>query len=188
MHPRSALAHFFALFHVVAICAWSLPYYAPTKKRATAFLKPYMNLSGLWQDWDMFSPEPLSVNSHLEAEIFYRDGTMRRWEFPRMEHYGIWERYGKERYRKWAHDRVRLDSYSIIWPDTALFIARLNDRDPSNPPVNVKLHRFWENIPSPVPARSIASVRETYDKPHLQSRLFYEYSVPVALLGKAKAP
>ncbi len=111
-------------------------------------LAPYMYWSGLSQGWGMFAPEPLSVNSHLEAEITYRDGRASVWKFPMPQHFGYVQRYFKERDRKWATDYVRQDANAVLWPDAARYIARRNN-DPKNPAVTVKLVRYWSQIAPP---------------------------------------
>jgi hypothetical protein len=65
-----------------------------------------------------------------------------------MENLGFFEKYVKERYRKYANDNLRLDSNSTLWPDAARYIARVNNR-PSNPPVSVDLVRYWSIVPPP---------------------------------------
>ena len=95
----------------------------------------------------MFSPDPLSVNFRVSAEVVFRDGSTKSWEFPRMEKLGLGERFQKERYRKWR-ERVRQDVYAGIWDDTCRYIARLF-RNPANPPVRVILIRYWQPIPPP---------------------------------------
>src|SRR5262249_43162511 len=125
------------------------------------FVKPigtYVIKSGLWHSWDMFSPDPLSINFNLKAEISYQNGAVRTWTFPRMEKLGYWERFHKERYRKWR-ERVRMDIYSVVWDDTARYIARLNDT-PTNHPVQVTLIREWQPILVPVPVPGKSTLRE----------------------------
>ena len=137
----------FILVHLYIIVTWGLP----GSRFRTAVIQPvqdYVINTGLWHSWDMFSPEPLAVNFHLEAEITYADGARGIWEFPRMEKLGLWERFQKERYRKWR-ERVRQDSYSPVWADTARYIARLHN-NPVNPPRRIVLIRHWEPISPPI--------------------------------------
>jgi hypothetical protein len=93
----------------------------------------------------MFSPDPLSINYRLHAQVFFQDGSLKIWEFPRMEKLGYFERYGKERWRKWR-ERVRQDAYASIWDDAARYIARLHNT-PTNHPVRIVLVRQWDSIP-----------------------------------------
>ena len=110
-------------------------------------VRDYVTQAGLWHSWDMFSPNPLSVNFNVEAHIDFGDGSKKVWTFPRMERLGMWERFQKERFRKWR-ERVRQDSYRNVWDDTCRFIARLHD-SPTNRPVRVSLVRQWAAIPPP---------------------------------------
>ena len=138
----------FLLFHIVVIFCWSVPLNSLLVTEIKESVRPYMHWAGLFQVWDMFSPNPLNVNTYIEAELTFRDGRTRIWKFPRMHELGYVERYFKERYRKFATERVRLDANSALWPDVARYIARLNN-DPSNPPTVVRLVRYWSEITPP---------------------------------------
>lgn len=135
--------------HILAILTWSVPGDAPAVKRIRHFFEPYLLYTGLWQSWDMFSPNPMSINAYLEAELTMANGTKKVWEFPRMEKMGLFDKFRYERYRKWAIDRVRLDAYSGIWPETARYIARLFYDDPAGPPREITLVRHWRTIKDP---------------------------------------
>lgn len=110
--------------------------------------EPLMLRSGLWHGWAMFAPVPLRVNVSLEADVLLADGSRVTWVAPRMEQLGYLERYRKERYRKWR-ERVRLDAYAAVWPDTARWVARQASR-PEAPARHVTLVRRWGPIPRPV--------------------------------------
>jgi hypothetical protein len=141
-----AFINAFIILHVYIIVIWGLPS-SRFRYVMTQPVQSYVLQTGLWQSWDMFSPEPLSLNFTVEAHIRFRDGSTNVWEFPRMEKLGIWERFQKERYRKWR-ERIRQDSYGIAWNDTARFVARLHN-NPANPPVKVTLVRHWQAITPP---------------------------------------
>ena len=138
----------FVLFHIAALLAWTLPSNSLLIGAFDHAIAPYMYLSGLDQSWSLFAPNPMSLNTRLEAEITYADGRMSIWKFSYPQDYGYFRRYYMERYRKWASNGVRLDQNSALWPDTARFVARLNN-DGRNPPVNVKLIRYWSFIAPP---------------------------------------
>lgn len=162
MRPRSWAINAFIVAYATAVGAWSVPAPAqpPAVRQLNRWLEPIMLRSGLWQGWDMFAPDPLSIDISVEGEVLLRDGTSVTWVFPRMETLGYLERYRKERFRKWR-ERVRLDAYALVWPDTARFVARQVSR-PENPARLVQLLRRWEPIPPPVgpwlPARRSAAV------------------------------
>lgn len=173
MSPRPAtlILNFFIVLHLVAIGLWSLPPW-PLRDALVEPFKPYMLCSGLWQGWDMFSPKPLSINFHLDAEIAFADGSQKTWTFPRMERLGFAVRYQKERYRKWI-ELVRQDAFAFVWPDTARYIARLH-ADPANPPETVVLTRHWAEIPPPTRA-SFQPILPQFD--HDNAYTFFTYQV-----------
>jgi hypothetical protein len=144
---KRALINVFIVFHLYIIIFWGMPG-SNFRNTMVRWTENYVIKLGLWHSWDMFSPDPLSINFTVEGQITYRDGTTRVWEFPRMEKLGLWKRYQKERYRKWR-ERVRQDMYSVVWPDTARYIARLNNDNSNNPPVRVELIRRWGPIAPP---------------------------------------
>ena len=143
------LVNLFIIFHLLALGFWSMPG-SPLRRRLVRPFEPYVLKLGLWHVWDMFAPTPLMTNFRCEAEILYEDGSENKWEFPRMEKMGLFEKIPKERYRKWT-ERVRTDSYAVIWDDTARWIARNHSENKTNPPIEVRLVRFWGEIPPPKP-------------------------------------
>ncbi len=141
------LINAFIIFHLVALGLWSLPS-SEFRNWAARPFENYIVRMGLWHVWDMFAPTPLTLNFRCEAEITYHDGSIKIWEFPRMEKLSLLKRIPAERYRKWT-ERVRQDSNSFVWEDTARFIARLNYQNFTNPPVLIAMTRIWGAIPPP---------------------------------------
>ena len=86
-------------------------------------LSPVATALGLRQDWMMFAPNPTHLNTYIDAEITYRDGRKHVWTFPQMQELGYAERYVKERYRKFANDRLWVKDNSALWPDAAVIPA-----------------------------------------------------------------
>ncbi len=155
------------ILHVVAVTVWALPDPTPSamqKKRnpvGTEWLlywnhqylkqfqpiRAYVGVSGFWQYWDMFSPNPSSTDIWVDAIVVYKDGTERVYQYPRMFLLPVPEKFMKERYRKF-YERVNSDDHGFLRPIFAQRIAHLND-DPKNPPVTVKLRRHWQQILAP---------------------------------------
>ena len=158
----------FLLFHLIAIASWALPFNSLLNDRTKEVIRPYMLWSGLFQIWDMFAPDPLKMNSYVDAEVWFRDGSARVWSLPRMNEIGLVERYFKERYRKFS-EYLRRDSHSVFWPDAARYIARLH-RNPGNPPTAVQLIRHWSDINPPGPGGQ-------YQPGRWQQYLYYTYLV-----------
>src|ERR1700741_918196 len=127
----------FLLFHILAISCWALPLNNPLISSFRKLVRPYFIWSGLFQSWDMFSPDPKRVNSYLEAIVIYKDGSSELWSFPRMELLSSNELYVKARYRKFE-ENLQNDQYSGLRPDAARSLARLNNRK-SSPPQSTML-------------------------------------------------
>ena len=169
----------FVLWHLFCIIAWSLPNPPASKvtgeegkklrNLANQFLKyngdyvkgyaypemkahpvrNYMTATGFWQSWGMFSPNPANVDVWIDATVTFQDGTQARFPYPRMKTMPIWEKYFKERYRKFVEN---IDGVQYKWPPIGARIAYLSYSDPENPPVRVDLYRHWKEIlPMPEP-------------------------------------
>src|ERR1700741_5638284 len=52
----------FLLFHILAISCWALPLNNPLISSFRQLVRPYFIWSGLFQSWDMFSPDPKRVS------------------------------------------------------------------------------------------------------------------------------
>jgi len=151
---RHALISGFILFHCIAIACYAIPINSLLVTDISRLIGPYMVWTGLVQSWTLFAPEPFSINTRLEAEITYRGGATRIWQFPSPQDFSYAERYLKERQRKWAVDGIRLDMTAPVWPDAARYVARLNNIDPAEPPVTVRLVRYWSDIVLPEAGRA----------------------------------
>ncbi len=138
----------FILFHIVVITSLSIPSDTQVGRTIGKQFARYAQRAGLFQSWDMFAPNPVSANTYVDAEITFRNGQKRLWTFPQMNELGYVERYFKERYRKFANERLQLATNSALLPDAARYIARLN-ADASNPPQSVKIVYHWSVIPPP---------------------------------------
>jgi hypothetical protein len=165
-----SLINAFIILHVVAIVFWSQPFQYWPRSLVRGIAAGYMQFCGVWQEWNMFAPEPRSIRIRMDATVTFRDGSTKTWMFPQMDQMTLWERCRKERYRKWAHDNVRVDAESRLWAPTANYIAR-QFPDPDNPPVAVQLHRYWADIPGPT-----ATDREKADA-SFHRYTFYEMKI-----------
>ncbi len=127
-------------------------------------VRPYMIWSGLFQSWDFFAPNPKEVNSYVTAVVITQDRHQKTWAFPRMEQLSFSERYGKERYRKFAEVMPQRKNASL-WPDVARHIAQKFSNQ-ADPPAMVLLIQFQAPI---TPAAHKTS--DSVPKPSI----FYEY-------------
>ncbi len=141
--PKKLFANIFIIFHIFFLGLWISPPFL-LRNILVQHVSPYILWLGLWQNWDMFAPSTYNTNSMLLADIKFQDGTHTTWEFPRPAQS---HQYQKGRYGQWR-DFIRMDGYSLAWPDTTRFIARLH-KNPQSPPSVISLIRYWEPIPPP---------------------------------------
>lgn len=160
----------FLLFHIVAFTLWVVPLNFPLIDNFRTSIRPYMLWTGLFQAWNMFSPDPMRLNGYIEAEVRLANGEIRVWHEPRMEQLGIWDKYFKERYRKYMNEHLRMDNEAQLWPDAARRIARLYDTDKANPPMSVRLIRYWSEIQPPGP-------HGQYQTSDLRHYVYFKYDV-----------
>lgn len=157
----------FLIFHILAITCWCLPIDNALVSLCKERVRPYLLWSGLFQSWDMFSPNPKSANTYVEATIIYPDKSRTTWAFPRMEQLSLTERYFKERYRKYA-ENLPLETNDALLPDAARHIARLNST-PLHPAKTVIVIQKWSFI---VPRADGSYVPEPWDQ-----HILYGYGV-----------
>jgi hypothetical protein len=150
----------FILFHLIAITAWALPVNFSAVRDLREIIRPYMLWTGLYQSWDMFAPNPKSIDAYIKAVVFTQDRHMKVWTFPRMEELSFRERYPKERYRKFA-EMLPDQKNEALWPGVAAHVARLFN-NPIDPPDKVVLIEFRADIKpgadessAPVPAPNV---------------------------------
>lgn len=141
---RQNLISIFILFHLIAITCWALPWNATVVTDVRELVRPYMLWTGLFQQWDMFSPNPRSVNAYCKAVVITTDRHMKVWNFPRMEELSFGQRYTKERYRKFVEDLLDQKSEGL-WPDVANHVAR-QFNNPIDPPDKLMLIQFQTDI------------------------------------------
>ena len=131
------------------ICVWI----APSSQLRSALLKkvaPILTVTGLEQQWNLFGPEVRKINLHGMAIITFADGSMKLYEFPRMDKLDIWRRLKREKMRKMFVERIPTDNHRDFLPAICRSIACAN-ANPDNQPVEITLAYNWCNIPPPDP-------------------------------------
>jgi hypothetical protein len=141
----------FILFHLVAIACVAIP--AKALSGAKDLFMPYMRWSGLFQSWDMFAPEPQSVDSYVKAVVITREHHIKVWSFPRMEELSLFQKFRKERYRKLA-EVLPQPEFAPLWPDVASHVARFF-ANPADPPEKIMLIQFQSETRPPTPAAKL---------------------------------
>src|SRR5579863_6666960 len=59
----------FILFHLIVITCVAVPLRFSALMSIRELVMPYMRWSGLFQTWDMFAPDPESVNSYIKGVV-----------------------------------------------------------------------------------------------------------------------
>jgi hypothetical protein len=108
----------------------------------------YPGTTGFWQFWDMFSPNPASVDLYLTADVEYKSGKKIAFEYPRIYNLPIWKKYLKERYRKF-YENANADDQAQARPYVAQRIALEACNDLLDPPIKVTLIRHFYPIAAP---------------------------------------
>ena|SRR5450432_3036554 len=157
----------FLVFHILAIACWCLPMANPFVQSVRYAVRPYFVWTGLFQSWDMFSPQPQTTNGYLEAIVLYGDGSTQIWSFPRMDLLSLREKYSKERYRKFVEVLLD-DKNSILWPDVARHVARLPGIRAGHPQ-KILLLAKWSTI--------VYHDDGTFTRTPLDENVFYRYDV-----------
>jgi len=96
-------------------------------------------VTGLVQDWSVFSPNPRSQTVDVRARIEFDDGSIDFWDVPEYDPFiGAFRQY---RWHKWQ-ERVRLDNRENRWQPSAEWIADQHLRDGIRP-TRITLIRRW---------------------------------------------
>lgn len=162
-------------FHLFAIVSWSIPpapravmngrqeprlpeylllwndrYARPSPLNGfqQSAVSHYLLFTGFWQVWDMFAPDPATVDLWCDAVVQFKNGEIVRYQYSRMYLLSPFEKYFKERYRKY-YERATEPGWAFLWPQFAQRIALECHRDSANPPVKVWLRRHLMMLGGP---------------------------------------
>jgi hypothetical protein len=139
------LINAFIVFHVCGIIVWNLPN-SSLQEGLTKFYSLYMGVSSSWQQWTMFSPDPVIFNTYVTATVHYQNGSTREYTFQRISKLGILAKYRQERWRKFI-ENTQDNSRPDYWPYLARYAAVTEDYAPiTNPVVSVDLFRHQQSI------------------------------------------
>jgi hypothetical protein len=146
-----------ALIIVVLIClaTANLPPSGVQRKLLRAS-EPYLNVSGLDQNWSVFAPNPPRPFPELRARIRYSDGRIGNWRRPTGDPLlgAHWDVY----WFKWEENLLR-DPNRDLWRPAAAWIVR-SERRAGRDPVVVTLIRRWRDLSPPGSSPSHGPWRE----------------------------
>jgi hypothetical protein len=127
------------LFTLAGMLVSNLP---PSELRRTGMkaLDPFLDVSGLHQNWNLFAPDPRRTTLQLEARIRYADGSVEVWHPPTGD--PVIGAYRSFRWRKWAGNVLSSDHESLLKP-TADWLAETHAKDGRLPVEVVIVKRFY---------------------------------------------
>jgi hypothetical protein len=115
----------FIAFNLMMIVTASLPDRSELGRLILRTFGSYLEVVGLEQPWSMFAPNPMSLNSYVEVEISFKDGSKEKWSFPRptiMK--GAEKILGGDRYRKFSQEYLMPEKNEDIWFDVSRYVTR----------------------------------------------------------------
>lgn len=162
--------------YALAAFSWTMPagLFPPKAFIDRLAAGPFMAI-GLWQSWDMFSPDPRAMDICVEVRLTNRDGTGDRRMLTDMVAMGFFERWQKDRWRKYFNDHLRLDDERHLWQPFAEYAVR-RFREEGVDPASVELVRWWRPCRPVVGPDLRADVRQD----PWQNYVFHRWAVPQA--------
>jgi hypothetical protein len=152
---------------VIAWCCGEWPVFEPILPA----LRQVMNTAGLKQNWALFGPRTSFNNMHHLAKIRFADGTVKLYEWPRVDNVDLFKKGDYEPYSKLLTDNLPIDHSSRLRISVARFIARANV-NPANQPRLVTLIDVVSQIPD-----AFLFYNKPVMPPHTQIRANYVYRV-----------
>lgn len=133
----------------LAALSFSMPADEFPLKPVVGFLSSRALLTlSLWQYWDMFAPTPRSDDFKVEVIYLTADGERHSIFLTDMRSLGYFERWQKERWRKYFNDNLRTDAKKYLWEPYAVFFHKQLKNDGVTA-VQIELVRHWRSAELP---------------------------------------
>jgi hypothetical protein len=115
----------FVAFNLMIILTAAFPDRSELGRLILRTFGDYLDFTGLEQPWSMFAPNPMSLNSYVEVEIHFKNGSKEKWSLPRpTQMNGADKVIGGDRYRKFTQEYLMPDKNEDIWFDVARYVTR----------------------------------------------------------------
>jgi len=144
---------------------------SPVLKPVVPALVQVMNTLGLKQNWALFGPKTSFTNMHHLAKIRFADGTVKLYEWPRVDNVDLLKKGDYEPYSKLFTDNLPNNHSARLRVSVARFIARANI-NPANQPRLITLIDVVSQIPD-----AFLFYNKPVLPPHTQLRANYVYQV-----------
>lgn len=134
-----ALISGFIVFTLGAMLISNLPA-SELRRTGLKVFDPYLDVSGLHQNWNLFAPDPRRATLQLEARITFDDGTTTVWHPPTGNPFiGVYRTF---RWRKWAGNVMASNNAELLEP-AADWIALMHTKDGKVPLAVVLVKRSY---------------------------------------------
>jgi len=130
---------------LVAVCVTNLPE-SRLRRDGMRAAQPFLEATGLDQNWRVFAPDPRQTSLRLEARVRYDDGSVATWRPPSGG--ALVGAYWDYRWRKWLENAVQDANRKALWKPMALYVAR-EMRRADRAPARVTLIRRWQDLRPP---------------------------------------
>mgnify|MGYP003384977024 CR=1 FL=1 len=147
--PQRTLVQLFIIWNLVALSIWVVTPPGQLRAALLCVVEPYMMITGLCQNFWVFSPDVNTASADLVADVKLSNGKTVSWQYPRNADISLVEKPFKERYREYL-TAVLMPSNRYILPSTAAQIARqVGLQNPHSSPTEVVLKVVWRAVPLP---------------------------------------
>ena len=121
---RRKVARAAAIVYLIAAFAQPMPNDFPGRSTVMNTFYPAFKMAGMGQSWNMFAPNPVNIDSYVTVEAEFKDGTRKTVNLSHMTEFGYFERYRREKWRKWANESLTKENNGPMWKASALFYAK----------------------------------------------------------------
>ncbi|MNJ96870.1 hypothetical protein D3C87_146040 [compost metagenome] len=119
----------FLALNIVMIVTGSLPDRSAVGEHIMRVIFPYQSFFGLDQMWSMFAPNPGSMNSYIDAQLLFKDGSIEKYTFPRPTQMDSMTKFlAGERFRKYSQENMLPLQRPEMWFDLSAYVAREVDK------------------------------------------------------------
>jgi hypothetical protein len=146
-NARRLIISAFVLFHVSALCIWTVPP-CIIKDRCVPIFQYYVLPTGIWQWWAIFAPDPIRNTMVMDAEIVDARGMRHIFEFPRLADLPWWQKVARYRQPKFTANMV-VPEYIPQRKFTAKHAVRQMELKPDAYPLTVSLYYHVTDSPAP---------------------------------------
>ncbi len=171
---KKILISLFIIFNFLTMIRVFTPLETPFFSRLYTPIDKYLSFFSIYQDWMMFSPNPLKDDTYMIAKVYFSDGTTDVYDYELSQKSYINKYLYGEKFRKITSEFIRKNAFSFMWRDAAKFALRkVGERNFYKIPIKVELTRLWATTPD----LTAEFIPHSDFKKKYQSSTFYTFEV-----------